>query len=407
MKTPTAVVTLLSDLYNLQARKISNRSEVTLPPAEAGKGETIAVRHFGETQETILQISPPVTPNAETVHATISNRPDAVFELIRKPISGPAGAKGGADEGVVSLASLPDTVGELRNQTLTNLNGAQLGGIRIEPSTGIPIDLVRESPKSDFKVVIGNYQQPPNLESLQKLLVLITKAKVAGFVNDAATDLSPYGLDHPSLTLSFASFSKSSKDDFKLIFGQGRDGTWYSARAGVPTVMKMDEAFIREIKVHPWDWRNTVLWSISAVDLKSIVRRIGNAPELTLEWNFGPETWAAREGPKDRSAEIDKTRANHLLDTLVNLRVANWLSPDDEDANKALQAPLMTLNLIVNTVDSEGQSSGVATRKLEIAPGGSGLTTRKTFYGRLDGEASPFVLNQADVRNLAANVFGD
>lgn len=403
---PTAVVTLLTDLFNLQAQKILSRSEVTLPPPEVGKGEIIAVKHFGENEETILQVYPPVPADAETVHATISSRPDAVFELIRKQPSGPGG-KGAADDGVIALSNLPDTVNELRNQTLTSINGAQLAGILISPSTGEPIALVRESPTSDFKVEIGGRQSTPNLAALQQLLVLITKAKVAGFPNDAATDLSPYGLDHPAISLRFVSFEKDDKDGFVLNFGQGHDGTWYGNRVGVSTVVKMDEDSISKIKIHPWDWRNTVLWSISSFDFTGFVRQIGDGTPLGMEWDFGSETWTAKEGPKDRSAEVDKARANHLLDTLVNLRVAEWLAPDDEDAYKALQTPLMTIDVVVKTVDAEGQRSGIVTRKLEVAPSTNALYARRKFYGRLDGEASPFLLDQADVRNLAANVFGD
>jgi hypothetical protein len=404
---PAAVATLLHDLVNLRAIRVSNRAEVTLPPAEAGKGETIALKYFGQSTETIFEISPPASANAETVHATISDRPEAVFELNLKPLAAdPAGAKSADEDDMIAIANLPDTVNELRNQALTNIDGASLAGIMISPSTGAPIALVRESPTSDFKVQIGETLEQPNLDTLQRLLVAITKTKVVRFMDDAATDMSIYGLDSPSLVLRFASFSTTTDDGFQLAFGQGRDGTWYETRVGSTTVVKIDDNFIHQIAVHPWEWRNTTLWSISPVDLSSFTRKIGDHAPLILKYNFGAQSWTADDNGKDRTAEIDKARADHILDALLGLKAAVWLSPDDEAANKALEKPLMIFQMVTNTVDNEGQVSGIRNYELRVAPSANYPTVRK-FYGRYNGDFSPFLLNEADVRNLGANLFGE
>ena len=91
----------------------------------AGKTGQIALVAFDSETETLLEIFPPESPDAHEVKATISDRPDTVFDLPLKP-----------EPGLVSLANLPLSVNDLRDPTLTHLNIQSLRGIAIQPATG-------------------------------------------------------------------------------------------------------------------------------------------------------------------------------------------------------------------------------------------------------------------------------
>jgi hypothetical protein len=408
---PLAVRKLIEDLFKLRALKVSDRSEVTLPSGEADSRQRIALRHRGEAEEIILEILPPATPEADTVFATVSNRPGTVFELPLKPLA-PALAEETApdapvapvDDGMVSLAGLPDTVNELRNPMLTNIAVEALQGIHITSSTSSEILLAREKMEEEWQVRNPAGQlEPLNLLALNRLLVAITQTKVAGFVSDAAVNLAPYGLDRPSLKLTFVSFGS---DRIELIFGQSPDGIWHAMRVGIPTVVKLDDEFIRAIAIHPWQWRHPSVWSIPAVDLAGFVRTMEGRPPLEIGYKLVADSWHARENGIDRSSELATDRANRLVTLLVDLQGEAWLAPDDEAARNALARPVLTFSLAVMTYDDKGEESGISRRMLQLAPA-SDRPDNLIFYGRVDQDPHAFVLGSETVRLLAVDLFGD
>ena len=406
---PEAVRKLIEDLSKLRAFRVANRSEVTLPADGANGRRRIAIKHFGQKEEVVLEIYPPKIPEADTLfaYATVSDRPGAVFELPLKPLPGltdPVPEEAAAPAAaLVSLAGLPDTVNERRNPMLTNIDPESIQGILITPSTGKETFLMREKGTSwSYRNEAGR-MAPANEITLYRLLKAVTGTKVLGFVTDAAMDLTPYGLDRPSLSIRFTSFGG---EGFELVFGRSLDGIWYAMRTGVPTVMKLDDQFIREISTHLYEWRQPQVWSIPQVDIKGIERIMEGRPPLFLEYDFYQQGWKAKVNGIDRSAELVTERANQLLKLLVGLQSQGWLAPDDEAANRALATPAMKFALAVATVDAQGERSGVAPRQLLIAPA-SDSPENRIFYCRVDADPYPFLLGVETVRRLAVDLFGD
>jgi hypothetical protein len=406
---PAAVKKLIEDLFKLRALKVTERAEVTLPADEATGRQRIAIRHFNEPEEVILEILPPATPEADTVFATISNRPGTVFELPLKPIApaltdeaAPDAQPAPVDEGLVSLAGLPDTINELRNPMLTNIDVESLQGILISPSTSPEIFVAREKGQA-WQYRNGNRMEPLNELALFRLLKALTQTKVAGFPSDAAVNLTPYGLDRPSLKLTFVSFGT---DRIELIFGQARDGTWHAMRVGTPKVMKLDDEFIREISTHLWQWRHPSIWSIPAVDLAGFIRTMEARPPLEIGYSLVADSWSARENGIDRSSELATDRANRLVTLLVDLDGETWLAPDDAAAREALAKPALTFSLSVRTFDAQGNETGFTQRVLQLAPA-SDRPDNLVFYGRVDQDPHAFVIGTETVRRLAVDLFGD
>jgi hypothetical protein len=306
---------------------------------------------------------------------------------------------------MVSVAALPDTVNELRNPMLTNLDVTSLQGILIAPATGPQILLARDSAKGarwQYRTASGK-MEPANDFTLVRLLRAATTTKVLSFVTDAAVDLAPYGLDRPSLSLRFASFGN---EGFELIFGRSVDGTWHAMRTGTATVMKLDDQFIREIGTNLWEWRQPAVWTFPQVDLTGIDRTVEGQPPLSLEYRWAEQLWKAKVNGIDRSAELATERANQLLKLLANLQTENWLAPDDLNANRALARPVMSFALAVKTVDQDGEFSGTKRLTLNLAPA-SDSPDNRIFYGRTGSDPHPFVLGVDTVRRLAVDLFGD
>ncbi len=403
-----AVTKLLTDLFKLRAKRVMDRSEVTLPAEETNGRKRIAIRHFGQTEDVILEIMPPATPEAETVYATASDRPGTVFELLLKPLAKvPTESKTAAaeeeDEELVSLAELPDEINELRNPMLTLLNPAAIQGILIRSSTGPEIPVVREQGGEWFYQDQGGRMQPINYATLVRMVSTLTETRVAEFVTDAAMDLTPYGLDRPSISLRFIAFGGES---FDFVFGRSLDGTWYAMRAGVPTVMRVDDSFIRDLATRPWEWRRANPWSIAAVDVAEVERTIPGKPPLLLEYSMVEQSWKAKDGGNDRSAELIIARADQLLKLLLELQGESWIAPDDLEAKSALSTPALSFRIVARKYDENANEAGMQQHVLHLAPL-SKEPANRIWVGQVEGDPNAFRIDAAIAERLAVDVFGD
>lgn len=385
---PAAIQSLIEGLYNLQAIRVLDRATTKIPTTDATTRQ-VALTLLGAESETILEIHPPASPEASSTLATVSNRPDSVFEIPLNP-----------ESGMLSLADLPLGVNKLRDPTLTNLNIAALQSITIKPSTGPPITVSR-LPNRPWTVTIDGRQREANEARLFDLLRAVTSGRATGFESDAATDLSPWGLDRPFLSLSFR--NDGATESIDLNFGLDGRGGFFVNRRGTPTVMRVDEALIRSIATQPFEWRHARIWNLSRVDLLSIEYTRINQATLILQYDWADEIWTVTRDGQDISGEIEPSRANFLLTTLENLSASRWLSATDETAAAALAVPSLNLVLSQKTADDFGDLTGITRRQLRIAPAPG---DRNAFYGHLSGESHFFTIDRETAVKLAVDLSG-
>jgi hypothetical protein len=373
---PATVKTLLEGLYELQATTIAERSDVTLPSITApAQNSQIALSHFGEEGETVLEIFPAETPEAREALATVSDRPDTVFTLPLK-----------AEAEIVSIPDLPLTVNDLRDPTLTNLNVASIRGIAIETAT-TPTILISREPPAPWTATIAGKEQAANEQRLFDLLIAVTGTRALSFETDAAPeDLSPWGLNRPVLTLVFLA---ENNQTLSISFGLDKRGGLFAKRKTSPTIMRIDRSFLDKIAVNAHDWRHARLWSFYKVDLTKLIRTQGEDPPLELTYDDSDPSWKAARSGNDVTADLDPLRANFILTTLENLSVARWLAPGDEAAAKALSKPALSFTATENTIDDFGDISGSKTRTITLAPD----PATNLIYGKLSSDPSPFTLD--------------
>ncbi len=388
---PKAIKTLIEGIFELQAVKVSDRAAVTLPATDnAVKTGQIALTSFGSETETILETFPPESPEARDVKAVVSDRPEAVFDLPAKP-----------EPGLVSLADLPTAVNDLRDPTLTHLNIPSLAAIAIQPATGAEILITRTHPQP-WMATTEDQTFEANEENLYSLLKAVTTNRAIGFESDAATDFSPWGIDRPFLTLRFLG---QNNQGLELRFGLDSKGAYFVNRLGTSTVMQVDSSLIQAIAVRPYEWRHARLWSVDRVNLIAIERKAATASPVILKYQFIDESWQAESNGKDLSASLDPARANFMLTNLEGLKVSRWLATDDEGALTALMNPSLTFTVVEKTVDDHGDFAGISTRRVTFAPAAPG-DNPGFYYGRLNSEIHPFLLDSTTYRKIAVELFG-
>lgn len=387
---PAAMKTLLEGIYELQAVKVSDRASVTLPSSDsAAKTAQIAMVPFGSETETQLEIFPPESPEAHEVKATVSDRPGTIFDLPLKP-----------EPGLVSLAALPLAVNDLRDPTLTHLNIQSIRGISIQPVTSPEILITREPPRPWMALIDGKSQEA-NEENLYALLKAVTSSRAIGFESDAATDFTPWGLNRPILKLRFLG---QDNQGLELRFGIDGKGGYFANRLGTATVMRVDPSLVASIAVRPYEWRHSRLWSVDRVNLIAIERKLDAAPPLILKYKFLDESWQADQEGQDLSGKLDPVRTNFMLSVLEGLKVSRWLSPTDEGAIAALTTPSLAITIVEKTLNDEGDFTGLANRTVTFAPAAPG-NNPGFYYGRLDRETHPFLMDRGTYQKLAGDLF--
>ncbi|HSP44129.1 MAG TPA: DUF4340 domain-containing protein [Luteolibacter sp.] len=385
---PAAMKKLLEGMFELRATRVTDRAAAVLPATDGANQPTqIGIVSFGDSAETVLEIFPPENADARVTGAMVSDRPGTWFELPLKP-----------EAGVVSLADLPLAMNDLRDPVLTRLNIASLRRIEIVPSTGEPI-LIERQPPSPWMTAIDGKGSEANESNLFELLKAVTSHRATAFESDAATDFSPWGLDRPILTLRFLG---EENQGIELRFGLNSQGDLFVNRAGTPTVMRVDRSILTAIAVRPHEWRHARLWSLSRVDLTGIVSRIGNDPPLVLKYDFIHESWQATSEGRNLDDRLVPARANHMLAALEGLQVSRWLARDDAEAAAALLNPSLVFQVVEKKIDGDGNFAGLSQRTLRFAPGTG--QTAGFYYGSLDGEAHPFLIDTPTYNRLALDL---
>jgi hypothetical protein len=384
-----AIKTLIEGIFELQAVKVSDRAATTLPASDnAIKTNQIALTPFGSASETILEIFPPDSPESRDVKAIVSDRPDTVFDIPIKP-----------EPGLTSIADLPLAVNELRDPSLTHLNIQSLRSISIQPATGREI-LISRTPPQPWMASVDDQTFEANEENLFSLLKAVTTHRATDFVSDAATDFTPWGLDRPFLTLRFLGQDNKALEPR---FGMDSAGSYFANRLATPTVMRVDTALIQAIAVRPYEWRHARLWSLDRYHLTSIIRQQAADAPLVLKYTFNPEAWTAERDGKDLTNTLNTQRANYMLSNLEGLKIKRWLATDDEGALTALATPSLTFTVFEKTVDTDDNDTGVSIRTLTLAP--SPGNHPGFYYGQLNSETHPFLLDAQTYQKIAVDLF--
>ncbi len=381
---PSTMKNLLEKLFELQAIKLSDRSEVTISKERTNLNKIeISIVNYGSEQQTTLEIFPAESASARTALAIVSDRPDTVFDLPLK-----------SEPDLISISDLPLTVNELREATLTNLNIASVRGIAIE-SVASPTILVSREPPAPWIVTVNNRELVANEQRLFELLKAVTETRALAFVTDSAPEnLSPWGLDRPVLKLIFLAENHQS---LTLLFGLDASGNLYAMRKGSTSIMSLDVNFLEKIAVRHHEWRHARLGSFNRVDLMSFKRQDIQAESLELKYDFIGDTWKAKRGDNDVSANLDPLKANFLMGVIENMEVTEWLSEDDDEAIKALENPFLKFEIQQRLVDEFGDKTGEVTEVISI---GASKTSGKIF-GKKSSENLYFSLSEETVLKLS------
>lgn len=280
----------------------------------------------------------------------------------------------------------------LRDQHLVRIPVEALTALRIRSSTYAEVVLDKQG--DTWMLSRFGKQEPANQERVKRVLDGLNAAQVRDFVSDAAADLKPFGLHQPFLTIEWQAAGATAA----LQFGQAADGTVTARRTDEPFIYRVNSSILGAIPPDSVRWRGTKIVNSSIFAVRRIIIAEGDRPSITLNHDPDDASFTANTAGRDITAQLDKARANRLLQMLVNFEAVDW-SSDRSLALVALRNPTLTVQLLLS--DPGNPNATVKPITLSFAPTQPGMDTA-LYHGRLDMEPDTFLINRDLYHELVA-----
>ena len=332
---------------------------------------TITIESEDQAKPDVLQIGLPDANNQ--VYARLSTR-DAVLLL--------------SSTAAHALKLLPN---DLRDRHLLPINLDIVDRITILPTGKPKIVLSR---KLEDWTVNG---LPVNPDEIKRFAQAIQQQEVAAFVTDVASDLPKFGLDQPTLKMTFSSVASENTAETEagehpvgsILFGATEGGNVYAMVEGEPFVVSVPKTFLDTIFTDPAQWRDLSIFKLKPTDIVSLrLEREGRPPIAFSRDSKGVWKGAGPGGDIVPDVLPPGVPIQSLCNTLSTLRAVRRTSSSTEGLG--FEQPAITLTF--STADKKPYRLVIGS----IAPGSmwNAMTTP---------ENGAFILSRPDVEVMQAN----
>lgn len=284
----------------------------------------------------------------------------------------------------------------LRDQNLVQIPKERTTALRIRSLANAEIVLDKQGER--WLLTRFGKPEPANQQRVARLFDTLNSSPVREFLSDVAGNLEPWGLQQPFLSVEWEADGKKSI----LQFGQRPDGIITARLADEPFIYRVgslaEKPLFNAIPPDSLRWRDTKLINVSIFAVLRIIVSEGDRPALTLLHNPNDATWMGNIAGRDVTAQLDKARANQLLDKLAGLQATDWNS-DRGGALEALKNPSLTVQLLLaNPANPSAEPKPVT---LTFAPLQPGMDSA-LYHGRKDQEPDTFLISRDLYHELTA-----
>lgn len=366
---------VLAAILHLPAKPAPKNSDAVTPGVAALPGMKVIIEAEGLEKPVELALTPASDPTAE-IQANVSDRP-GVYLLPPK-----AG----------NIWKLQPN--DLRDAKLVRIAGEELTLIRIKSITNPEIILNKQA--GTWMLTRFGKAEPANQERVVSFINEMNAALVREFSADVANNLEPFGLQQPFLEVEWRVKDKSSL----LKFGQGKENGVFCQYDREPFIYRINPLLLGAMPTESMKWAGLNILSVSTLTVKRIIITEGAAPQVNLLYDADNATWSGELAGKDLTPQIDRGKANSLLNRLSNFSVETWVT-DRTLGYEALKNPSLTIQILMT--DPLRPDDPPRPRLLSFAPTTPGRLT-SSFYGQLDSNPDIFLISRDSYRELVMPV---
>jgi len=292
-----------------------------------------------------------------------------------------------------SVYTLPKKIEEILNTKPADLRDNHLVRIDTNILDRITIDAPGKTKtvlaRKDGNWTIANRDNAlADSGAVRRMIDALQNERVTKFVEDVASNLPKYGLDKPSLQLTFSSFASENTAETKageqpfatIAFGKDEGDQVYARLTDEPFVVAVRRGLLDQISADPLRWQDLSIFKLKPEQIHRVSVTTDN--ELSLERDQNNQ-WHWLKG----SGAINQANLQSILKTLSNLYVVRWLGPTT--AQQGFEKPQLVLSFASSTDNK-------ASYKLTVGAQNSD----GTFCARVDGRDGTFTISGVDFNKL-------
>jgi hypothetical protein len=367
----------LQKINDLVGQTINTRIDTFVPLNDAtlaayGLSEprgTVTLATDGDETASVLQIGQPVEQEKGKVYAKLSTR-DSVYMLPKK-----------IEE---LLAIRPNNV---RDRHLLKVNMETVDRIHIEAAGKAEIILAR---KQEDWILKTSGDIAANADAVNRLAADLQNQPVTTFVADVAADLPKYGLDKPSLKITFSSYATDNTAEstagetpfLTALFGKTEGDAVYAKLDSEPYIVSLPRNFLAAIHTDAAQWQSLNVYQFKPEEIASL--------EITRD---GKTVAVARSGSGWKLVKgdgvLNEVALQSLVNTLSDLHAVRWTG----SATNGLGLENPTVVVAFTTA---GKKSG----KLTIG----GANADSMWNAVAENHAGAFLVSQPDFNAFQAAV---
>ncbi len=212
---------------------------------------------------------------------------------------------------------------DLRDRRLLVLEPDLVDRITFQTPEAKPITLYR---KGEVWFQMGDEVVIP-ADRIAGLFSAVLQQEVSDFVSNTATDLARYGLDQPTLRLTFSSYASATTAESgageepiaTLLFGKEEEGKLYAMIEGEPFILAVDPALLEAIGTEWTPWRALAVIAQLLGEVVELEVHYADRPAVLLQRSEGG--WHLKEG----QGVLEEVNLESFLEALTSLHALRWL----------------------------------------------------------------------------------
>ncbi len=283
---------------------------------------------------------------------------------------------------------------DLRDSKLARIPAEEVSAIRIRSLANPEIILNKQA--ETWMLTRFGKAEAANQDRVMRFINEMNASQIREFSADVANNLEPFGLQQPFLEVEWRVKEKSRV----LKFGQGKENGVFCQYDHEPFIYRINPLLLGALPTESLKWAGLNVLSFSTLTVKRVIVSEGATPPVNLLYDADNATWSGELAGKDITQQIERSKANDLLNRLVNFNVETWVS-DRTLGYEALKNPTLTIQILVT--DPLRPDDAPRPRLLTFAPTTAGRLTT-SFYGRLDDQPDLFLISRDSYRELVAPV---
>src|SRR5213596_3010596 len=296
-----------------------------------------------------------------------------------------------------SVYTLPKKTEEILNTKPADLRDNHL--VRIDTNI---LDRITVDAPGRGKTVLarkdGNWtiasrnNEPANSGEVRRFIDTLQNERVTRFVEDVASNLPKYGLDKPTIQLTFSSFASENTAETKageqpfagIAFGKSEGDNVYARLTDEPFVVAVRRSLLDQISSDPLQWQELSIFKFKPEQIHRLT--ITTDKELSLERDQTNQ-WQWLKG----SGQINEANLQSLLKTLSALHAVRWLGPTTPQ--HGFEKPQLVLAFTTSLDNKESHKLIIGAQNND-----------GTWCARADGNEGTFEISNSDLNTLKLQV---